>query len=137
MTVTPPQPEGRMLGLIHAAKGLTFANVIIIALLVAIAIPVYIVYRALGDEKLLDRLLSSYEEIPSDSDCTLRQVKERGGPERWSVSTGFAFAGADRWQVSVVLDHAPVEDEIASHCATLLLIVDQMMHANGGSTDAP
>jgi hypothetical protein len=129
MTNLPPSPPnegGRVSAWIAHAKGLTFTNVAVIALLLLALIPAYFLYRAIGDPALLDRVLSSYEEIATNGDCTIRVVAERGGPQRWSVSTGFAFAGSERWAVSVILDHAPGDEEIASHCATLLLIVEKM-----------
>ena len=103
---------------------------LVIFLLLLMVGPAYVLYRAVNDEELLDRFLSSYREIPSDTGCTIRVVAERGGPERWAISTGFAFAGADSWQVSVVLDHEPEEKEVESHCATLFLIVEKMHSAD-------
>lgn len=97
-----------------------------IFLLLLMAGPAYLLYKALNDEALLDRFLSSYQEISTETGCTLRAVAERGGPQRWSISTGFAFAGADTWTVGVILDHAPAKEEIESYCATLLLIVEKM-----------
>jgi hypothetical protein len=136
MPEPPPQPDqGRVVGLINAAKGLTFANIVILALLVAILVPVYIVWRALSDETLLNRLLSHYQVVPSDTPCTVRVVAERGGPEYWSVSTGFAFQGADRWTVGVILDRQPTTEQIASYCASLTLIVDKMHEPDGADSE--
>src|SRR4029077_7001399 len=127
-----PTPPGRLAGAANVIKGLSLANVLVIFLLLLMAVllagPGYVGYRALGDEKLRNRFLSSYQEIASDTGCTIRVVAERGGPEHWSISTGFAFQGADRWTVGVILDHAPSEEQIASYCASLTLIVDKMMH---------
>jgi hypothetical protein len=123
-----PLPDGRVSSWLNAIKGLTVSNVMVIAMLVVIAIPAYTIYRALNDEKLLDRLLSTYEETSSQmTSCTLRHVQERGGPEMWGISSGFAFAGADRWFVSVVLGHEPSNDEIVSYCQSLKLITDAML----------
>jgi hypothetical protein len=118
--------------LVSAAKGLTIANVLVIALLVIIAVPVYVIYRALNDEKIMDRLMSTYEEIGTKhSGCTLRHVQERGGPDLWGLSSGFAFQGSDRWYVNVVLAEAPTDEQIASHCAALKLIADRMLDRGG------
>jgi hypothetical protein len=136
VTVQPPPAEGRLAGAANVIKGLTLSNVLVIFLLLCMAGPAYVLYRALGDEKLLDRFLSSYQEIASTTGCTIRVVAERGGPQRWSISTGFAFAGADKWTVGVILDREPTEEEIASYCASLGLIVDKM-HDEGGSTGEP
>jgi hypothetical protein len=134
VTDPPPPDQGRVVGVLNAAKGLTLANVLILALLAAIAVPIYVIYRALGDEKIMDRLMSTYEEIDDHtSGCAIRHVQERGGPDLWGVSSGFAFQGRDRWYVNVVLDHSPSEEEIASYCESLKLIGDKMLAGD----DAP
>ena len=94
-----------------------------------IAVPSYVVYKALNDVTVMDRLLSSYKEIPNPSGCSLRQVKTRGGSARWSISTGFAFHGADRWAVSVILDQLPTADQLISNCETLKRIADHALHS--------
>jgi hypothetical protein len=133
-----PPPEGRYLGWLTAVKGLTISNVLVIALLAVVAVPVYVIYKALGDEKLLDRFLSTYEEISSQqAGCTVRHVQARGGPDLWGVSSGFAFAGADRWFVNVVLDHMPTNEEITSYCQSLKLIADNMLDRSGGDDVDP
>jgi hypothetical protein len=122
-----PPSEGRIIGLISAVKGMTLTNVAVIAILAVIAMPMYVIWRALGDEKIMDRLLSTYEEISNQqSGCTLRHVQQRGGEELWGISTGFAFQGADRWFVNVVLTHQPTDAELLSYCESLKLIADRM-----------
>ena len=126
MTEEPP-PAGRGLALLAAVKGLTWSNVLVLAGIAIIAIPVYTVYKALGDDKLLDRLMSQYEVIGTKHGCAVRHVQERGGPGLWGVSSGFAFQGADKWFVNVMLDHAPTDDEVAAYCGSLKLIADRML----------
>lgn len=132
MAVQPPPPpaEGRFAGAANVIKGLTLSNVLVIFLLLAMAGPAYVLWKAVNDKQLMDRFLSSYREIASDTGCTIRVVAERGGPEHWSVSTGFAMQGSDRWTVGVILDHEP-GDLVASYCETLKLIVDSMLHKGG------
>jgi hypothetical protein len=128
MPTDQPPRNGRALSWLNAVKGLSITNVLVIAMLAIVAVPIYIIYRALNDEKLLERLLSTYEETSSQmTGCTLRHVQERGGPELWGISSGFAFAGTDRWFVSVVLSHEPSNDEIVSYCQSLKLITDAML----------
>jgi hypothetical protein len=130
MTETPP--EGKYFSWLNAVKGLTISNVVVIALLAFVAVPVYIIYRALQDEKLLDRFLTTYEELTSQQvGCALRHVKERGGPNQWGISTGFAFQGADRWNVAVILDRQPSAEEIVTYCEALKLIADRLLQTNG------
>jgi hypothetical protein len=121
-----PPDDGRLAGWLTAVKGLTVSNVLVIGMLVVIAIPAYLIYRALNDEALLDRFLSHYSEIGTDTSCTLREVRQRGGPDTWGLSTGFAYFGNDRWTVAVILSHQPTPEEIASHCEVLNLTVDWM-----------
>jgi len=136
-------PEGRGLAWVNAAKSLTWGNVLILAGLMAVAVPIYVIYRALGDDKLLDRLMSTYEELPTQQNgCIVRHVQERGGPELWGISSGFAFQGADRWYVNVLIDHAPTSQELDSYCGTLKLIADAMLersdlHTRSVPGDAP
>jgi hypothetical protein len=131
LSPNPPPNDGRVLSWLNAVKGLTFTNLLVLAGLAIVAVPVYVIYRALDDEKLLDRLLSTYEETSSQmAGCTLRHVQERGGPELWGISSGFAFQGAQRWFISVVLSHEPSNDEIVSFCESLKLITDGM-YRNG------
>lgn len=121
------QPNaGWLAGAISAIKGLSWTNLLVIFALLLMLIPAYVVYRALNDEALLDRFLSSYREVPSTTGCTVRVVAERGGPERWSISTAYAAQGADRWTVGVILDSEPKEEQIESYCAALNLIVDRL-----------
>jgi hypothetical protein len=137
----PPAPpsETGWLSWLTAVKGLTISNVLVIAALAVVAVPVYVIYKALGDEKLLDRFLSTYEEKTSQiTGCVIRHVQERGGPDLWSVSSGFAFQGADRWFVSVVLTHEPSNDETETYCESLKLIADKMLdrgRAGGAAAD--
>jgi hypothetical protein len=125
--MTDQPPDGRVAGWIRAAQGLTLTNLLILAGLAVVVVPVYVVYRALGDEALLDRLMSTYEVIDSHAGCAVRHVQERGGPDLWGISSGFAFQGAERYYVNVILERAPSPDEVAAHCAVLKLIADSML----------
>ena len=122
-------PPGRLAAAASVVKGLSLSNVLIIALLAVIAIPTYVIYRAMNDAAVMDRLLSSYKEVPNTSGCTLREVKARGGPARWAISTGFAFHGADRWSINVILDQQPTTEQLVSNCETLKLIADGVLRS--------
>ena len=127
-----PGGNGKFVGWINAVKGLTLTNVLIVALMAMVAIPVYFVYVALNDPTVLDRFLSSYEEATEQDGCTIRTARLRGGPWRWSISTGFAFRGSDHWTVSVILNTEPTEADIQSYCAALNLIADKMLGSGNG-----
>jgi hypothetical protein len=129
--LTEPSPsEGKLAAAASVVKGLSLTNVLIIALLVAIAIPAYLVYKALNDPVVMDRLMSSYREYPNQiSGCTMREVKERGGPDLWSVSAGFAFHGSARWYVAVALSAKPSDQELVAHCETLKRIADDLLRS--------
>jgi hypothetical protein len=136
----PQQPQnGRLLTWLNAVKGLTFTNVLVIGMLVVIAIPTYTLWKALGDDKLLDRFLSTYEELSSqNSGCTVRHMQARGGPDIWGISSGFAYQGEGRWLVSVALPAEPSIEEIMSYCESLKLIADKMLDrsSDGSNNDA-
>jgi hypothetical protein len=123
----PPPTEGRALGLLTAVKGLTATNLLVLAGLAVIAVPVYVIYKAVGNEALLDRLMSTYEVLGSQAGCSVRHVQERGGPDLWGISSGFAYQGEARWFVNVQVDRPPTPDEVASYCASLKLIADAML----------
>jgi hypothetical protein len=129
----PPPAEGWVAGLLNAAKSLTFTNVLIIALLVIVAIPAYAAYTMLNDPTVMDRFLSSYSETTDkDSECTVRKARARGGPWLWSISAGFAAQRSDRYALSVVLSAEPDANDIASYCATINLIISQMLFGYHG-----
>lgn len=135
----PPSPvaHDRVSGWVGLVKGLSLGNVLVIALLAVIAVPVYVIYRALGDDKIMDRFMSTYEEISGQqTGCALRHVQARGGPDQWGISTGFSFTGNDRWFVNVVLDHMPNNEEIVSYCESLKLITDRMLDRGRVTGDA-
>jgi hypothetical protein len=133
--MTEQPPTGKLDRLIGAVKGLTLSNAVVIILLVAVAIPAYFVYRALNDQAILDRFVSNYQEAPAlGTNCTIRTGHVWGGPQTWSVSTGFAFQGSDRWTVAVLLNREPSKEEVTSYCATLNIIVDDM---HGEETGLP
>jgi hypothetical protein len=124
----PPPPDGRVLGWL---SGLTLNNVLVMALLALVAVPVYVVYKALGDDALLDRLMSTYEVIDTKQGCLVRHVQERGGPALWGVSSGFAFQGEARYYVNVIVETLPTDDEVAAYCAVLKLIADRLVERDG------
>ena len=132
MAEPPLPPEGRAVGILKALQGLSFTNVLIIALMAMIAVPVYFAYRLLNDPTTLDKFLSSYDEkIDEPSGCTVRKVRLRGGPWRYGVAAGFAYSGSERWQISVILHNEPSQEDIMSNCAALNLIAEKMLGLNG------
>lgn len=134
-----PAPHDKVSTWVGLVKGLSLSNVLIIALLAVIAVPVYIIYKAIGDDKLLDRFLSTYEEVSSQGvGCTMRHLQQRGGPDQWAISSGFAYQGADRWVVGVWMNHQPRDEEVISYCESLKLIADRLVvpHRNGDDAAA-
>lgn len=131
-------PAGTVASLISAVKGLTFSNALVIVILAAVGIPAYAVYKAINDQSLLDRFLSNYRELSDQNvGCTIREARLRGSSQIWAISTGFAYQGADKWMVSVVLEHEPDGDELESYCEALKLIVDFMRDPNAPSPVFP
>lgn len=126
----PPSPDerlGRIGSAIKIVQSLSLTHVLIIALLVAIAVPTFILYRFATDNSLLNKWTSFYEELSSDkSDCTLRIASQRGADPTYAISTGFAYSGSDRYTVNVIITHSPDIGEQVSYCETLNAIVDYM-----------
>lgn len=125
--LTPKAMASLIEHIVHIVKGMSFSNVLTLAMLVVVLAPTYLLWRVLNDTAMLGRILSSYEEVSSDKvDCTLRIASQRGAGATYSISTGFAYQGNDRWIISVVMDRNPTESELQSYCATLNLIIDFM-----------
>jgi hypothetical protein len=127
----PSQPPSDRIGMIgeltNIIKGLSLTHVLIIALLVLIAAPTFILYRFLTDASLLNKWTSFYEELSSDKvGCTLRIASQRGADPIYSISTGFAVGGSDRYTVGVILTHQPDQGQLVSYCEVLNKIVDHM-----------
>jgi hypothetical protein len=138
----PPPPASERVGMISGiadiVKSLNLTNVLIIALLVLIAVPTYILWRFLNDASLLNKFTSFYEERSSDKvGCTLRVASQRGSEPIYSISTGFAFQGSDRYTVGVILTHQPDDGQLVSYCETLNLIVDFMRRPDAKSPTFP
>ena len=134
----PPNHVGTVGGIVNIVKGLSLTHVLIIALLVAIAIPTYILWRFLNDASLLNKFTSFYEELSSESSpCTLRIASVRGALPTHAITTGFAFQGSDRWTVGVVMGRRPNDGELISYCETLNQIVDYMRRPNAPSPTYP
>ena len=115
-------------GWITAVKGLTITNALVIVILIAAAIPAYFLYKVINNTELLDRFLSSYEEIsmPETSSCTLRSAATRGSASVWYISTGFAYHGDDKWTMGVAISKKPTMEQMQAYCDTLLLVVDYL-----------
>lgn len=123
-----PPPDSKVAWWLTAVKGLTLTNALVIVILMIVAIPAYLMYKAVNDAALLDRFMSSYEEISSQNvGCAMRKAKRRGSQPIWTITTGFAYQGADKWTISVVLEHEPDTTEIVSFCETLKLIADKLV----------
>jgi hypothetical protein len=122
--VTPPPapPEGW----ISAVKGMTLTNAAVILLLVTAGIPAYTIWRLLSDEALLDRFLSAYQILPTNTACRLIKARQRGEDYTWAVTTGFAFEGQSRWTIGVITSRQPSEEEQATNCLLLQTIIDAM-----------
>lgn len=139
MTVPDPNAtSGKVSTWVALIKGLTISNAIVIILLAFVVLPGYVLYRTMNDEKLLDRFMSNYSEESSQlSGCTQRMGQERGGTTHYSVSTGFAYQGSDRWVVSVWMDHDLSVEQIEAYCNALKGLVDFMRDPLGKSPPFP
>jgi hypothetical protein len=140
MTEIPPNPQnqGILERGIAAVKGLSLNNVLIIMLLMIVVIPSYLIWRVLNDPAMLGRFLSSYEEVLSDKwPCTLRIASLRGAGDQYSISTGFAYQGSERWTLAVLMDRKPTDEEMISYCETLNLLVDFMRNPDARSPVFP
>jgi hypothetical protein len=138
---TQPSPQqGIVLNLVTAVKGMSLTNVLVIILLAAVVVPSYLMWSVLNDPVKLGRFLSSYEEVTSDKwPCTLRIASLRGAGDTYSISTGFAFQGSDRWTLAVLMDRDPRldNDAMQSYCETLNVLIDFMRDPHARSPNFP
>ena len=127
MIEPPHEHAGMVQSILNFLKGMTLTNALVVFLLVAALVPAYLLYITINDETMMGKFLSYYEEVTTDKTaCTLRIASIRGGSEQYSITTGFAYEGSDRWMVGVLLNHKPDDTALVSYCATLELIVDFM-----------
>jgi hypothetical protein len=134
----PSQEPGIWQTIVRAVTSMSLTQALVIALLLAVVVPSYLLYRAVNDPAMLGRFLSSYEEISSDKvACVLRIASLRGGGDEYGISTGFAAQGNDRYVISVLMDRKPSEVEIQSYCEVLQRIVDHMRRPESPSPTFP
>lgn len=134
----PPDRVGMIAGLVKILQSMTLRHVLTLALVVGIAAPTFILYRFMTDNSLLNKWSSFYEELSSDKvPCTLRIASQRGADPVYSISTGFAYQGSDRYTVTVILTHKPDDGQLISYCETLNLIVDHMRRPEAKSPTFP
>jgi len=113
--------------IVEMVRSLNLFNVLVIALMLVILLPTYVVYRIINDEDLLDRFLSYYRVYGRPvSSCTVHKVRQRGEPFTWVISRGFAFEGGTRWSMGVALSFEPNDEQVISYCDTLEQLVDHM-----------
>jgi hypothetical protein len=133
-----PAPQGVILSVVNAVKGMSLTNVLVIIMLAIVVVPSYLLWSVLNDPVMLGRFLSSYEEITSDKwPCTLRVASLRGAGDQYSISTGFAYQGSERWTLAVLIDRKPTDQEMYSYCETLNLLVDYMRNPDARSPNFP
>jgi len=139
--VTPPeQPDriGQVGGIVSIIQSMTLTHILILALLVALLAPTYVLWRAMNDQSMLNTFLSRYEEFADEhSPCILRVFSKRGSGDQWAISTGFAYQGNDKWVISVQVDNKPDPTELQSYCETLQRIVDFMRRPSAASPTFP
>jgi len=116
---------------VKTLQSVTLTQALVMALLVLIAAPTYLAWRVINDDSMLTKFTSHYEEISNEQmPCTLRIGSVRGGGYSYSITTGFAHQGSDRWTVGVIMARKPDPSEQVSYCATLVLLVDHLRSPN-------
>ncbi len=112
--------------LLDAVKSLTFVNVAILALLVIIAVPAYLTWKAVDNPELLSLLFSEFQEISTDTDCTLFKGQTQGGTPYYAVTNQFAERNAEFWSVAVRIKFRPDHPAILAYCEALENVIDYM-----------
>lgn len=111
--------------LLDAIKGLTFVNVAVLAALIVLLIPAYLMWRIMNDAALFNAVFSDYTELESPTDCQLTFQQASGGRGFYLIRLNLAQRSREIYAVSVRLDwpHAPDGEAIRRYCATLEALV--------------
>lgn len=126
MSIEPPRVDrvGMLDRMLNVVKGLTYTNVAIMALLLLLLVPVYLVYRILGDQNLMGAVFNVYSELDAPTDCLLAFQQPAGGSGAYIVRAVLAERNAEVWYVSVKLRFKPDDQAMTQYCGAATQVVD-------------
>jgi len=125
--MSTPEQSGMIDKAVGIVKGLTFANVAVLASLFLMAAPAYLAWRVLNDEALLRIVFSSYEELPLRlSECGVRVASPKAGKPTWFIADVFAIQGGDHWYVVVNTPVQPTDEKAEDYCRSLAAIIEYL-----------
>ena len=90
----PPDHVGMIGGIVKIIQSMTLTHVLIMALIIVVLAPTYVLYRFMNDSSLLNKWTCSYEELATEnSPCTLRIASQRGADPTYAISDGLCVSG--------------------------------------------
>ena len=110
--------------LLDAIKGLTFVNIAVLALLMAILVPVYFGYRILADPMLMGAVFNVYKELETKGDCQLSFEQPSGAIGRYVIRAVLAERNRETWYVSAKVTFAPDDKALIEYCDVLTDMVN-------------
>lgn len=118
--------------ILEAAKGLTLSNVLIIGLLILISFPAYVAYRVINEERLMNYVASSFEELRFGiGDCGVFRAQIRGEEPEYLVRYTFRFDRLGMWYLAIRGQTEPTKTEAKEKCAALAHTIEESRKAMG------
>lgn len=105
-------------------KGLTITNVIVMIMLFIVAMPAYVGWRVINDEKLMAIVFSNYQEVDVPTACTLVVAQPAGGQRHWYIRNLFTERNREIWYAAVRLSFMPDTEAMEKYCNALDQIID-------------
>lgn len=116
--------------LVDIVKGLTLTNVLILALLIILIVPLYLAWRVLNDQDLQGKLFNTYSELEAPSDCLLTFQQAAGGSGHYVIRAILAERPAETWYISTRIRFKPDDKAMYLYCAASSQLIDFMRDPN-------
>lgn len=112
--------------LLVSVKGLTLLNAVVIVMLLFAMFPAYVGWKMLNDTNLLSLVMSQYEELPSETDCSLAMGQASGASPTYFVRNVFQERANEVWYAAVKIKFKPDDEAMRKYCASLDTVIEYM-----------
>lgn len=111
---------------VHAARTLTLTNILMIALLLMIAVPVYFSYQFLTDEKFRRELLARAEVIDKNVPCIVLEAHRFGAHDRHTIALIYGFDGRMEKMIGMRAPGKLSDQEIEAVCDKIVAAANEL-----------
>jgi hypothetical protein len=125
MTDLPPR-AGMFERVIHTVRTLTLTNILMIALLLLIAVPVYFIYHFMTDDGFRRELLSRAIIIDKNVPCIVLVAHRYGSADRYTVGLVYGFEGRMERIIALRAPGTLTDQEIEKVCDRVVAIANEM-----------